>query len=383
MKKIRVLLVMPFSPVSGGIASVSNHIFSFFKSHPGRFELMVCNTSHRYRPSTSRSLIIRMVTGMSNSLAGYFRVKKLIREQFPDVIHLASSSSLSLIKDSLIADAARHAKIPLIIHWHFGRIPELYKKQNWEWKKLLKVVNKSARSIVIDQKSLDTLVAAGCTNVVYIPNPLSLYVEEMACRLLSSPETRQEGRIIFVGNIIPAKGVFDLVKACAQLPAVTELLFVGPYKRNVKNKMIRIAEKRKNGDWLKFQGRLNMGRVLETMSCSPVLVLPSYTEGFPMVVLEAMAMGCAIVATEVGAIPEMLGTETENPCGIGIPPGNIEKLAQAIRMLLENPRMTTEMGTRGVKKVLAAYNADRIVSQYQLNWEMLADNPFGTSCCMY
>ncbi|MGV8095738.1 MAG: glycosyltransferase family 4 protein [Mangrovibacterium sp.] len=370
---IKVLLIMPLPPSTGGMTSVTEHILSFFKAHPGGINLMICDTSHHIRPATSESVPVRLFTGFINSLNIYLKVKKLIKKNTPDVIHLASSSSLSLIKDSLIVKAARHAKIPVIVHWHFGRIPDLRVKQNWEWKKLFNLVQKSSRSIVIDRKSLETLMEVGCTNVVYIPNPLSKEIEKKAREISADPRQREQGRIIYVGNIIRNKGAFDLVEACAQIPSVKELILIGPYEEAVKNELIKISQTRKDREWLKFSGRLNMGQVLEYMSHSPVLALPSYTEGFPMVIVEAMAMGCAVIASDVGAIPEMLAIESKRPCGICIPAGDIEKLKEAIMTLLNNHSMIEKMGVRGIKRVLANYNSEKVARQYRLGWKTLVN----------
>lgn len=73
-----------------------------------------------------------------------------------------------------------------------------------------------------------------------------------------------------------------------------------------------------------------------------VFVLPTYTEGFPNVVLESMACGCPIVATSVGAIPEML----DGGAGIVIEPRNVEQLRDAVAWVLENPERAAEMGAQ-------------------------------------
>jgi glycosyltransferase involved in cell wall biosynthesis len=138
----------------------------------------------------------------------------------------------------------------------------------------------------------------------------------------------------------------------------------------IKKELEGIAAGKRNGTWLKFSGQQNKEQVLEIMSNSPLLVLPSYTEGFPMVIIEAMAMGCAIIATDVGAIPEMLALSGDKPCGIGISCRNADMLEKAILTLLNDTEYTKILGQRGIQRVLNAYNGERVNDEYLKAWSM-------------
>jgi glycosyltransferase involved in cell wall biosynthesis len=366
---MKVLLIAPAPPPVGGIESVTDNLVNFLKTNPDGTNLILYNTTHRYRPVTSQSLAVRLFSGITNALETYFKVIRTIKNERPDIIHFASSSSLALFKDFLIVKAAIRSKIPVVMHWHFGRIPSLQKKSNWEWRLLQKVIRKSTMSIVIDQKSYDSLVNEGFSNVTYVANPLAFDIEKKATDFIVWPNHRQSGRLIYVGHIIKDKGVFELVEACVLIPSVNELILIGPYEETIKKELIKLAKLRSNGNWLRFTGAMPIGQVLDYMLGSPVLVLPSYTEGFPMVIIEAMAMGCAIVATDVGAIPEMLAIETNSACGLCIPPRNIEKLHGAILELTDNPDEIETFGKRGMERVLKNYTIENVFGQYKAVWE--------------
>jgi glycosyltransferase involved in cell wall biosynthesis len=314
------------------------------------------------------------LTGFSNSTRTYFQIRRLIKNENPKVIHLSSSSSLALIKDFSIISFARRFNIPVVMHWHFGRIPTLSVQKNWEWKLLSSIIRKSAFSIVIDNKSYKTLISAGFANVQNIPNPIDLDFEQNAKTFSEKIHTRVQGRIIFVGHIIKDKGVYELVEACTHLTEIKELLLIGPYEEDVKKELFKIADKRSNGVWLRFKGPLVKDHVLQQMRNSPILVLPSYTEGFPMVVIEAMAMGCAVIATDVGAIPEMLAVSTKTPCGICVPVQDIEKLKEAVLSLVKDPNKAELMGKMGIKRVLNHFTLDIVMNQYKSVWENAAIN---------
>jgi glycosyltransferase involved in cell wall biosynthesis len=187
--------------------------------------------------------------------------------------------------------------------------------------------------------------------------------------LVSNDIKRNINRIVFFGHIIRSKGVYELVEVCSQIKQVEELVLIGPYEEDTKRKLSILANKSDKGVCLKLTGILNKKDVLQQMLLSQIIVLPSYTEGFPNVVLEAMSMGCAVVATNVGAIPEMLALESEKPCGICVPPRNIEMLKAAILTLINDPGKAEIMGNNGKERVLNNYTLEKVISQYKSVWE--------------
>jgi glycosyltransferase involved in cell wall biosynthesis len=94
-------------------------------------------------------------------------------------------------------------------------------------------------------------------------------------------------------------------------------------------------------------------------------VLPSYSEGFPNVVLEAMTLGKAIVATSVGAVPEMLS----DGCGVLVPPGNIEELDRALSRVVGEAELRATLGRRARARALARFSIDAVFPQYRAVWE--------------
>jgi glycosyltransferase involved in cell wall biosynthesis len=373
---MRVLLVSPKPPPTGGIASWTINLLDYMASNPHGIEVFHQDTSLKYRNIIRNSLITRMYYGFIESIRIIHELKVNIRKYSPEIIHLTSSSSLALIKDYFILRIARKNKIPVIIHWHFGRIPSLSRQGNWEWKFLGQIIQHCQTSIVIDNQSYHTLVKEGFKNVVNVPNPIGLDLEQKSRMILPLNGHRQQGRLLFVGHIIQSKGVFELVESCIQLPIIKELSLIGPVDPLVKQELEKLASKRDNGNWLKFHGTMDNNRVLEEMRNSAILVLPSYTEGFPLVVIEAMAMGSAVIATNVGAIPEILAISTDAPCGTCIPVKNIAELQDAIQALAQDASKTAVMGKNGIDRVLSNYTIEKVAEQYITVWANAKDNSF-------
>ena len=95
--------------------------------------------------------------------------------------------------------------------------------------------------------------------------------------------------------------------------------------------------------------------------------MPSYTEGFPYVILEAMAYACPIVATTVGAIPEMLA----DGCGELIEPQDVNSIRNGITKTLANFEKAISMGIKAQDKVLRCYTIETIYNLYQEVWSGL------------
>jgi glycosyltransferase involved in cell wall biosynthesis len=89
-----------------------------------------------------------------------------------------------------------------------------------------------------------------------------------------------------------------------------------------------------------------------------------------------MAMGRPIVATRVGAIPEMLGEATNEPCGIVVSPRQVKELLAAITYLLTRPEEAAIFGERARKKALALYSRERVMQRYAELWNLLARQEF-------
>ena len=94
-------------------------------------------------------------------------------------------------------------------------------------------------------------------------------------------------------------------------------------------------------DTVEVHGWLSESDVGELLDRAQVLVLPSRNEGQPMAVLEAMARGLCIIASDVGGLPEMIGGE----CGVIVSPDDIEAIAAALRLVIRDHELRARYGT--------------------------------------
>jgi glycosyltransferase involved in cell wall biosynthesis len=112
---------------------------------------------------------------------------------------------------------------------------------------------------------------------------------------------------------------------------------------------------------------LDNAAVLLELKKSRIFALPSYTEGFPNVVLEAMATKNSIIATKVGAIPEML----ENEAGILVDVADEKSLYEALKTLSENDSLQHLLSENAFRRCAEVYSIETVVNQYLGIWKSL------------
>lgn len=373
--KIKVLLCSP-QHGSGGIASWTRHILKYAegKEFPG-ISLSFLDTSSPNKKSVlaDTPLLQRLRIGIKNYTQFQKRLRAELGTKQYDVVHLTSSASLSLINDLIsIRNAHRHGA-KAVIHFRFGRIPELFSDHSWERSLLERVIRKADQTIVIDKASYNTLVSNGFTNIRLLPNFVSPSVVDF---IENNSFPRKDREVFFAGHIVVSKGVFELVKACKQIPGI-HLTMMGEYAGEIVDELKTTA-----GDGyesrLTFAGVQPIEKVLEGMMSCSVFVLPTYTEGFPNVILESMACGCPIVTTDVGAIPEMLDIENGSDYGICVKPKQVDELRDAIIRMLNNKEFASSCGGNAQKRVNELYSMSKVWGQMMAIWNLTIGHHAGT-----
>lgn len=361
---MRVLLCSPYKGVVGGMSKWTEHVMnnvSFFAREG--IDLKVCPMGRSVLVNR-QSKVVRMWYALKDYGVILNRYRKQIRDCRFDVVHICSSASWGLLRDLYMLRLAKKKGIKTVIHLHFGRIPELFQRKNGEWRRLVKVLRLADQVVVMDEKSYRELLANGYQHAVYVPNPLAPAVLEMA---EVYKEERKERTLLFAGHVSESKGVFELVRACKNIVNV-ELVLMGKVRNEIKDKLYQLAETSKDG-WLKIKGEQSFVEVIKAMRECGIFVLPSYTEGFPNVILESMACGCPIIATKVGAIPEMLDGADGGKCGLCVPPKDMEALREAILYFLEHADEAKKCGLRAKEKVKEYYSIERVCKQLSMVWQ--------------
>lgn len=157
-----------------------------------------------------------------------------------------------------------------------------------------------------------------------------------------------------VGRLCAVKGQRELIEAAARLSEDVHVVLVGKdlEQAGAYERLLRAeAERLGIADRVVFTGyRSDVGALLQSLD---VFVLPSWTEGLPLVVLEAMAAGVPVVATRVGGTPELVA---DGESGFLVEPRDVDGLAQAIADLLARPDRGKALGASGARRVRESFS---------------------------
>ena len=365
---MKVLLCTPYlessDVVSSGIGTWARNIMSYNQMTGNDLDLVpVSFDRHTHIEEYTVSGFKRYYSGIKEVGKCVINAIRKIKEEKPDIVHICTSGSLSFMKDIILARAARRKGIKSIVHFHFGRTPAIIEEKRFEYRLMRKLISITDKVVVIDDKSYQALKGLQYQNIVYCPNPISN-------SLLSEEEKQVERKAktaIFVGHVVLTKGVLELVESCCEVTGLT-LRIIGKCTDNMKEKLDLLAMKREKGNWLDVVGEISHKEVIKEMLRCDLFILPSYTEGFPNVVLEAMACGCAIITTPVGAIPEMLEEDESGKYGLMVAPQNVEELKDAIVKLINDEALKNEFRKNVQQRVYKRYSISSVWKQMKNVW---------------
>lgn len=169
---------------------------------------------------------------------------------------------------------------------------------------------------------------------------------------LSQPRAPRAGHILFMGRLWRDKGIFDLIDAAAEVVRRhPHVRFVCAGDGDLAALRALIAERGLSEHFV-LPGWVDGAAKAALQAEAELFVLPSYYEGLPVGVLEAMANGIPVVATDVGGIAEAMDGEA----GLLIAPGAPQQLAQALLRLLDDPALCAAMGAAGRRRAAAVYS---------------------------
>jgi glycosyltransferase involved in cell wall biosynthesis len=160
--------------------------------------------------------------------------------------------------------------------------------------------------------------------------------------------------LVFVGRLAPVKGLRILMDGFARARAAHPGLKLTVVGDGEDRAWLETAAAPYGAD-VRLTGYLSQAEVADVLAAADLFVLPSFAEGVPVVLMEAMASRLPVIATQITGVPELVEAGVS---GLLVPPGDAEALAEAIGTLAEDPERIAAMGEAGRAKVVAAFDID-------------------------
>lgn len=283
------------------------------------------------------------------------------------LLHIHLSVRGSSYRKAVLARLARMLSVPYVVHLHGTDYKEFWEQTNSYLRaELARMFDGSDAIIVLGAywaKVVAELQPSATSKIVVLPNA-TVSAGERPPRATAGSDVH----ITFLGQLGHRKGSADLLLALASLSHLrgwtATLAGDGP-----------VTETRQHVADLGLTARIDVPGWISTtdraalLNQTDMLVLPSYAENLPMVVLEAFAHGVPVISTPVGAIPEVVIPERN---GLLVEAGDIAALAAAIRRLLEAPELRKRMGQAAHQDHSAKFEMNRYLLRLSELWIGLA-----------
>lgn len=339
MEKIKVLMAGPDRSVHGGISGMVNNYYD--AGLDGRIQL--CYIGTMVEGSKLRKLF-QAVKAFARFLA---------KLPFYQIVHVNMASDASYYRKSFFIRAAKLYGKKIVIHQHGGDFESFYYKEVNERgrRRIKKVLSMGDAFLVLTPVWRDffsRLVDEG--RIIILPNGIKM----------PAPAKKEYGgqQILFLGRLCREKGIGELLGI---MPGLKEKypgahLYLGGIWEEEELKTIA----GQCGDSVTWLGWVTGKEKEKYLQKCDIFVLPSYFEGQPVCILEAMSFGCAIAASKTGGIPYMV---EEGRTGMLFQPRDPENLSRVLECLLSDKELCRRLGGAACQKAAKEFSIEENMEQ--------------------
>jgi len=294
-------------------------------------------------------------TKLATWAAAWLRLAWLLARGRCGLLHLHASSRSSFWRKWTFHLLGRLGGVPVVWHVHGGEFEKFFAAECTPWQQ--RIVRRSLeaafRVFSLSPQWRSRLQSiAPRAHIAVVRNGVP------ACPAQTIMQ-RRPGMVLFMGRLSKGKGLFDLLeafqRATPDLPGA-RLVIAGD---GDPAEVLACARKLGIGAQVELRGWIAGATKHAELARACVVALPSYAEGFPMVLLEAMVLATPAIATPVGGIPDLI---QDNETGMLVAPGDVDGLAAALRRLLSEPALAARLGTAGQQAVLRDYSVKRALA---------------------
>ena len=325
MNKYRVLMLGPSLSVKGGITTIEQFYLDAWDNK--KYDLQHIGTF------VDGNKVIKLGVFLK-AFCQYFY---LLLFNPPDILHIHFSWKASFYRKSIFVLLAKIFNIKIILHCNASRFDVFYENSNQFKQKFIQGILNSATLLIVVSEQWRKYFANLSLNVPIkvLYNPVS-FPENIP--LIAQPKPI----VLSLGRLGERKGTYDILKAIplilATFPKTKFCLGGDGDIQQVKN----ILSKESWGQNVELLGWVQGKEKAKNLQQASIFLLPSYNEGLPLAILEAMSYGIPVISTPVGGIPEAV---IDGKTGFLIQPGDITAIAEKVTLLLKNFELRNQIGT--------------------------------------
>ncbi len=317
------------------------------------------DTNLKYIPTATSSSIIGKLLFSGNAL-----IKLTLTLIFKkiDIVHVHMAEKGSVFREGIVVLLSKLFRAKVIIHMHGATFETWYDNQTKLIKKLIRYILNSCDTFLI----LGEFFRPFIRNIIKNESKIKVLYNAVNIPTENKYKTNSN-EIIFLGMLIERKGINDFLKSISyikdKIPSEINIKLYGADKHNnIESKIddYGLTSMVNYCGWLKNQEKS------ECFSKAMMNILPSYSEGLPMTVLETMSYGIPNISTFVAGIPEAI---VNNHDGILIKPGDIKELSKSILMLIKNPELRCEYSKNSYNHVKEQFSVEKHINQLECVYE--------------
>lgn len=291
------------------------------------------------------------------AIQGYFHFIKVLFFDKPDIVHIHSSFGPSFYRKLPFIYMASWAKLPIINHIHGADFEEFYVKAKEKKKRLIrKIYRKCDKLVALSEEWKECLSEIVPASHIEIIENYSVLHNETFKERLSRPCNNQ---VLFLGELGKRKGCYDIPSVVEQvIKVISNVQFIlcgsGTDEDEIAIKEI-IKEKKVESNVI-FPGWIRDKKKDEVLRQADVFFLPSYNEGMPMSILDAMGYGLPVVSTNVGGIPKIVHNGENGYCCNA---GDVNSMVAGIIELLTDDQKRKKAAEASMNIVQNGYSLEK------------------------
>lgn len=295
------------------------------------------------------------------AMAGYIRAALHyclhdMKDFRPDIIHVhfaVPGGPIALI-------LSKHWKIPYVLTVHLGDIPDASPEKTGKWFKFIypftpPIWKKAAKVIAVSQYSRQMALKKYTVPIMVIPNGVDYRKLKV-----SSIQRHPVPEIVFAGRFVPQKNIAQIVETCARLKDLAwHCTLIGDGQE--KEKLLNLIDLNGLKDRFLITGWRTPEQVIEIFQNSDILFLPSRSEGLPVVGIQAMTCGLALILSTAGGNPEIISVDRN---GFIEDPDDTDGFVRDLTELLTTPEKLLEF-RRYSLEAAKAFDIKTISEEYE------------------